>query len=610
MSWTIGLGGGTMNKLSFKKIWLFAISIFLIFLVSCGGIYAAEDADSYSDEEIISDDILADDSNSEIICYEDNEDILNDDDIGNDPEISTDSTPYTNLFYDEDHYVLEGNSFDSIQYAIDSVEDNSIIVLNGMDSNGNPSSFYGNASPGIYSPITINKSITLDGNGNTLDARSLSRIFSVVSDNVTLKNLVLINAKNNDAWGYGLIPNDIPYDFGSVGGTGGVIKWFGDNGCLDGCIFNNNLYIALNPSGRVISWEGNNGSIIDSYFAKNQIGYLYPWYEEMYGSTLIEGYVHGDVFGDLFGDNVLIRNASVNIKPNLSIGDISISYGDSNIFYLNLSSYGKSFANENITISIFNKKYNSTLVSRSDSEGIVKFSLDNLPVGEYTLLVKYYNLLMVKDKNVSLESIENYLSSNCSLTINKAPAKLVISSYKTYYDSGKKYAVKVLNSKSNKTLSGVKVSLKVFTGKSYKTLTATTNSKGIASFALSKNAVGSHKIEINADGNVNSVKKNSTISISKAKTNIKLSKTSFKHKKSDNLKITLTNKNTKKAISSLKVKVKVCTGKKYKTYSLKTDKKGQIKINTKSLKKGSHKIIISSTSKYYAVKKTSTIKVK
>lgn len=601
-----------MKKLSFYKILLIAISIFLVFLISCGGIYAADD--SVSDESVSSES-----SSSEVLvnlndeCMDD--ETLNDDDIGNDPEISTDSTPYTNLFYDEDHYVLEGNSFDSIQYAIDSVEDNSIIVLNGMDSDGNPSSFYGNASPGIYSPITINKSITLDGNGNTLDARSLSRIFSVVSDNVTLKNLVLINAKHHDAFGYGIITDDIPYDYGSVGGNGGVIEWLGDNGCLINTTFTNNYYSGLDCCGRVINWQGNNGLIINSYFDNNTIYYLYSHDEETLGSPIIDGYVHGDISGDLFGDDVLIRNASVNVWPNLSLEDISMFYGGSNIVSLNLSSYGNSFANENITITIFNKKYNSTFVSKSNSNGIVKFSLNKLPVGKYDLKVQYSSnchlLIWSGPKGSRRERIENYnISSNCSLIVNKAPAKLVISSYKTYYDSGKRYAVKVLNSKSNKTLSGVKVVLKVFTGKSYKTLTATTNSKGIASFALSKNAVGSHKIEINADGNVNSVKKNSTISISKAKTNVKLSKTSFKHKKSDNLKITLTNKNTKKAISSLKVKVKVYTGKKYKTYSLKTDKKGQIKINTKSLKKGSHKIIISSTSKNYAVKKTSTIKVK
>jgi hypothetical protein len=38
----------------------------------------------------------------------------------------------------------------------------------------------------------------------------------------------------------------------------------------------------------------------------------------------------------------------------------------------------------------------------------------------------------------------------------------------------------------------------------------------------------------------------------------------------------------------------VFTGKKYNTYTVKTNKKGLAKINTKSLKIGKHKVIISS----------------
>ena len=54
-------------------------------------------------------------------------------------------------------------------------------------------------------------------------------------------------------------------------------------------------------------------------------------------------------------------------------------------------------------------------------------------------------------------------------------------------------------------------------------------------------------------------------------------------------------------MAGIKVTVKIFTGKNSKSYSLKTNKNGVIKINTKSLKKGSHKVTIN-------VKKTSKIK--
>ncbi len=50
--------------------------------------------------------------------------------------------------------------------------------------------------------IIISKSITLDGNNHILDAKSLSRIFSITTyDNVTLKNIIFKNAYSSDNGG-------------------------------------------------------------------------------------------------------------------------------------------------------------------------------------------------------------------------------------------------------------------------------------------------------------------------------------------------------------------------------------------------------------------------
>ena len=58
------------------------------------------------------------------------------------------------------------------------------------------------------------------------------------------------------------------------------------------------------------------------------------------------------------------------------------------------------------------------------------------------------------------------------------------------------------------------------------------------------------------------------------------------------------------------MKVKVYTGKKYKTYTLKTSSKGIAKLNTKSLSVGTHKVVVSSANKYCVAKSAkSTIKI-
>ena len=75
-------------------------------------------------------------------------------------------------------------------------------------------------------------------------------------------------------------------------------------------------------------------------------------------------------------------------------------------------------------------------------------------------------------------------------------------------------------------------------------------------------------------------------------------------------KVTVKNTKTKKVIKGVKVKIKVYTGKKYKTYSVKTNSKGIANLNVKSLKVGSHKVVVSFANKYVVAKAAkSTIKI-
>ena len=57
-------------------------------------------------------------------------------------------------------------------------------------------------------------------------------------------------------------------------------------------------------------------------------------------------------------------------------------------------------------------------------------------------------------------------------------------------------------------------------------------------------------------------------------------------------------------------KVKVYTGKKAKIYTLKTNKKGVARLNTKKLKKGKHKVVISSDDVNYKISAKSKITIR
>lgn len=61
------------------------------------------------------------------------------------------------------------------------------------------------------------------------------------------------------------------------------------------------------------------------------------------------------------------------------------------------------------------------------------------------------------------------------------------------------------------------------------------------------------------------------------------------YKKSQTFKVTVNNKNTGKSMKNVKANIKI--GK--KKYNKKTNSKGIISINTKALKKGTYKVVIS-----------------
>ena len=94
--------------------------------------------------------------------------------------------------------------------------------------------------------ISINKTLTIDGNGHVIDALGQSRIFFINSTKVTLNNILFINGNATD--------------------NGGAIYWNGANGTVNKCNFTNNL---ASLRAGAIYWYGNNGVINNSNFINN-----------------------------------------------------------------------------------------------------------------------------------------------------------------------------------------------------------------------------------------------------------------------------------------------------------------------------------------------------
>ena len=194
--------------------------------------------------------------------------------------------------------------------------------------------------------------------------------------------------------------------------------------------------------------------------------------------------------------------------------------------------------------------------------------------------------------------------------------KYTLSNFTTSYKSGKTYKIKAVYGNSKKVCSNFKFKMEVYSSGNYvKSFWVTTNSKGIAYFKVSGLNVGSYNAVVTcyrfqpyAFEDFTVVK--SSIKIKKANTIVKAPKVTARYKRSKYFKVTVKNKASNKVVPSIKVKIKVYTGKKYKTYTVKTNKKGLAKLNTKKLKRGKHKVVISSGNKKYIISKKSTITIR
>ena len=228
------------------------------------------------------------------------------------------------------------------------------------------------------------------------------------------------------------------------------------------------------------------------------------------------------------------------------------------------------------------------------------------------------------DDNVLSVAEDNVISESESEVIGTGENTIVVDPVtKEYTTQEYEYTFKVHN--NNQPISGVDFQVIIgyqsgedFIGSYY----GTTDSNGVGTVKINSPIipVGVHGVEIDVFGDSTTSKytqitiqsKNPSTSSSGTSKIIKpavkapVVKVKFKAKKF--FKITV--KNGNKLVKGLKLKVKVWTGKKVKTYKVTTNKKGVVKLSTKSLKVGTHKVKISSANSKYFIKKSSKIVVK
>ena len=545
-------------------------------------------------------------------------------------------------------------SFTELQNIIDKAKKGDTINL---DKN------YAYANGDSKEGVLINKSISINGNGMVLDGKDTSRIFKIIeaydeNDNddtgngvVLIKNLAFINGKSENG---GAIFVGSEYD-----------PWGTISLNISDCEFKNNNAIDIPVKDDETPATGNGGAIYstgnvdirNSKFIQNNAA---KEGGAIFTQEYITDYSKMNVLNSNFTNNKAERGGAI-CSPSLKVSNSNFIDNYASIYAGAIYSYGDWDCELDISKSLFKsnrggvsagaiRHYGIAKISESEfinntakSEGGAIFAENGqdmkLTVTKSSFInnsAKYGGAICFEEycystKSSISDSIFKYntatknggaianipddlkLKNNTYIGNNKEQITIKSKNFKTSYNSGKVLKITVVGRLTNTPVKNVKVTLTLLHSMingPVKKLTATTNSKGVASFkTISKikpNYYTAYQdIEVvGYDGGYNYRISVNIPTITKAPS------VTAKLKASKDFKVTVKNKMNKKAVKNCKVKVKVYTGKKYKTYKIKTDKKGVAKLNTKILKKGTHKVEVSSGNYKYTIDAKSTITIK
>ena len=261
----------------------------------------------------------------------------------NTPEKNVLSASNEKTFADLRSQISKASSGDTI------VLDSNYVYNSGFTNNG----------------ITIDKTLTIDGKGHTLNAKKSGRIFSIAASNVVLKNIIFTNGYKDD--GAGAISGvnakkitimNCTFKNNGAGAIGGAVFLKNDNHKITGCTFVSNT---ATKSGGAIRLQGNKAVIEKCTFKNNKVT----------GSDFLGGAVcalgnYITVKNNVFENNVASRDGgALDIEGSdvEKIGKHNVV--ENNTFTNNSAKYGGAISancqNITITKNTFSKNHATSL---------------------------------------------------------------------------------------------------------------------------------------------------------------------------------------------------------------------------------------------------------
>ena len=251
------------------------------------------------------------------------------------------------------------------------------------------------------------------------------------------------------------------------------------------------------------------------------------------------------------------------------------------------------------------KEIEVILINKNNRSDIQKFKIPfNVKLNGYflnTSSLKYGSYILTG--NLSKDLASNCIVKNGTVKVLRKTTLSSLSTFTKVYGTSKNLVV-TLKDSSGKAIVGVNISVKL----NGKTIKAKTNSKGQISIAISlKPKTYTAYISFAGNDYYASASKKVKVVVKKANPKLTASKKTFKLRNAKKYTVTLKN-NLGKALKNAKVTIKVAG----KTYTAKTNAKGQVTFNLKLAKIGKFKAVVSFAGNklYNGLKKAVVLTVK
>ena len=406
----------------------------------------------------------------------------------------------------------------------------------GSTLNLNRNYAYTSSDSNYKDGISINKKITINGNGYTIDGNNKARAFKVSANSVTLNNIAFVNCYADYDGGaikltgdYGTI-KDSTFNNCHSGTYGGAINVYAWDAVISGCSFNkcsSNLGGAIyqqgcsgsavrncnfvdcesERGGSAVYWSKSDdgtlsGCSFNRCYSDSGSGAVY-WQDSNYGTlsdcsfTYCRSYFEGGAIY-LKSNNCIIKGCTF-FSPKKGqddykvIGvDNTIINGEDTAIAVNKNNYykygsgelvatlttasGKAISGADVVININNAGHHL----KTNTNGQVKLSVASIKPGTYIATIKF-------------EGNNNYApsSATANVIINKMDTTLTAK-----YDASSKKIVATVKDANGKPVKGLKVGF-ALNGVKY----VTTDANGQAKYSTAGLTDGTYKVTVQASGN-------------------------------------------------------------------------------------------------------------